>query len=132
MGSQLRKIYSGVLYKDQLWAAIAELGPGVVRRLCLDSIKFYLEHEDLKPDLHPRDPVNSKTPQSITAAANTEVTRAGSWMLVLLLQAIKGLARLIFFIHSYCKQIMNTVQVYKQASSILPESKPSCTRVNFV
>ena len=38
----------------------------------------------------------------------------------------------IFFVHSYCKQIMNIVPIYKQASHLLPVSKRSCTHVKFM
>ena len=47
MGSQLGKIYSGLLYKVRLLAAITEFGAGVIRQLCLESNKLFL-YEGLK------------------------------------------------------------------------------------
>ena len=50
-----------------------------------------------------------------------------------ILQAINALRdreidhkRLLFFVHSYCKQIVNIVPVYKQASRLLLASRCSC------
>ena len=44
-----------------------------------------------------------------------------------------GHTRLVgFFMHNYCKQIMNIELVYKQKSHLLLESRHSCTCINFL
>ena len=72
MASQLGKIYSGLLYEVNLWAAIAvEYGAGIIKRLCLDPNKLFLLWSFIKPFLHPRTLVTNKTLQPTIVTAKT-------------------------------------------------------------
>ena len=68
--------WAAVLYKVQLWVTIAEFGAGIIRRLCVDPIKLYLQWGFKKPNLLDSwGSVNNKTLQSTITTANTKVTR---------------------------------------------------------
>ena len=104
-GLTTREIYSGLLHEVWLQVVIAEIGTDAVKSRWLVKFK-------------PRTWVAKCILPSTIAA---EVCNSSGWMQSLILQAMntctmKGLAtRDHFYVHSYCKQIMNIVPVYNSS-----------------